>query len=190
MDSPEFIQQPHTRRTLKIVGTVLIIAAIGVAYVLISPIFREVYLDEPLPPFGDAMETMSTERREEFHRQVDALRGTGTERNEAVPVAPTIVAEGEMRPRAHDVSGRALIVDTGSARFLRFEDLDTVNGPDLRIYLSRDLSDDDIIDAGPIRATNGNVNYGLPQNVDISEYKYALIWCRAFSVLFSFAVLE
>lgn len=190
MADQEIIHLQHTNRALKILGTVLIIGALGIAYWLISPIFRETFLDEPLPPFGDAMETMSQEELDEFHRQTDALSDTGTNRNEAIPLAPTVLAQGELMPRAHAVSGRAYIIDTGSSRFLRFEDLDTINGPDLRIYLSKDLSDENIIDLGPIRATNGNVNYGMPLDTDISEYKYAMIWCRAFSVLFSFAVLE
>lgn len=190
MANTELTHLRRTNRTLRILGIVLIIAAVGIAYWLISPIFRETFLDEPLPPFGDAMDSMSQQELDEFHRQTDALQGTGTDRNEAMPLSPTILAQGVMMPRAHEVSGRALVVDTGSSRILRFEDLDTINGPDLRIYLSKDLSDDDVIDLGPIRATNGNVNYGMPSDVDISEYKYAMIWCRAFSVLFSFAVLE
>lgn len=190
MPTPEITHLTHTQRILKVVGVILIIVALGIAYWLISPIFRETFLDEPLPPFGDAMDSMSTERREEFHRQVDVLRGTGGQRNEAMPLTPSILAQGVMMPRAHEVAGRALIVDTGASRFVRFEGLDTINGPDLRIYLSKDLSDKDFIDLGPIRATNGNVNYGMPTDIDISEYKYVMIWCRAFSVLFSFAVLE
>ena len=194
MDTQNFIgstgQSSGMRRSTKIIGIILLLIAVGVAYWLVSPLFREIILDEPLPPFGDAMEVMSDQQREEFHRQVEALRGTGAELDEAMPTGPAVLARGDMQPRAHTVSGRALILDAGASRFLRFEDLDTVNGPDLRIYLSKDLSDDDVIDLGPIRATNGNVNYELPPGVDIGEYRYALIWCRAFTVLFSFADLQ
>ncbi len=74
-------------------------------------------------------------------------------------------------------------------KIVRFENLKTINGPDLRIYLSADLGADDYVDLGEIRATEGNVNYTVPAGTDISKYKNLLIWCRAFSVLFSYAQL-
>ncbi|HXV27048.1 MAG TPA: DM13 domain-containing protein [Candidatus Paceibacterota bacterium] len=172
----------------KILITILVAATVAVAYWLISPLWRELVLDEPVP--RDALDTMDDATRAEFERQVDAMSGDVMDRNESVTNTPDILREGEMVARAHEVEGRALAIDTGSMRFLRFEDLDTVNGPDLRIYLASDLSADDVIDLGAVRATRGNVNYAIPPGTDLEHYRYAMIWCRAFSVLFSYAELQ
>ena len=97
---------------------------------------------------------------------------------------------GEFVPSAHEVSGKALIIDTPEGKVLRFEDFETVNGPDLFIYLSSDLNNDDFVNLGEIKATKGNVNYLLPKDIDLKKYNKVLVWCRAFRVLFSYAELK
>ncbi len=105
------------------------------------------------------------------------------------PAGPTVLSEATLVPRAHEVEGKALLVQAGERTFLRFEDLNTINGPDLHIYLSAGLNVDDALDLGPIRATQGNINYELPAGADTTKYRSVLIWCRPFRVLFSYAEL-
>ena len=168
-----------------VLGAILI----GAAYWLISPLWRTVELDEPIP-IGDAMHTMDVSTKAEFERQTDVMKGIVLERSEPMPGIVLQLAKATMKPRAHEVSGRAMLLDTTSGKLLRFEDLETVNGPDLRVYLAADLSDKDVVDLGPIRATKGNVNYVLPSGTDTAKYHIALIWCRAFGVLFSYAIMQ
>ena len=97
---------------------------------------------------------------------------------------------GDFIPSAHEVSGRALIIDTPEGKVLRFEDFETVNGPDLFIYLSSDLNNNDFVNLGEIKATKGNVNYLLPKDIDLKKYNKVVVWCRAFRVLFSYAELK
>ncbi len=97
---------------------------------------------------------------------------------------------GEFLASAHEVAGRALVVDTKDGKILRFEDFETVNGPNLHIYLATDSSGSDYIDLGEIKATKGNVNYELPGNIDLDKYDTVLVWCVPFEVLFSYAELE
>jgi hypothetical protein len=73
---------------------------------------------------------------------------------------------------------------------LRFENFETINGPKLHIYLASDLSADDYIDLGEIKATKGNVNYEIPDGTDLEKYNKVLVWCRPFKVLFSYSELE
>lgn len=115
-----------------------------------------------------------------------------TEMDEVSPIeSSSSVMKGEalFQASAHEVSGTALLIDTNGEEVLRFEDFQTINGPDLRVYLAADLDAEDYIDLGELKATKGNINYALPKDVDLSKYKYVLIWCRAFSVLFSYAEL-
>ena len=101
----------------------------------------------------------------------------------------TTMVEALFQASAHDVSGKALLIEAEGKKVLRFEDFETINGPDLRIYLATDREATDIIDLGEIKATKGDVNYDIPEGTDIGKYRYVLVWCRAFSVLFSYAEL-
>ena len=97
---------------------------------------------------------------------------------------------GSLIPSAHDVSGKASIIESEGKKVLRFEDLDTINGPDLYIYLATDSSASDFVNLGKIKATKGNVNYEIPLGTDLEKYDTVLIWCKQFSVLFSYAELK
>jgi hypothetical protein len=96
--------------------------------------------------------------------------------NSLVPVSPTSTEEKE-------------VGDDGGKKVLRFEDFETVNGPNLHIYLSSDLEGKDFVDLGEIKATKGNVNYDLPEGVDLDRYDKVLVWCVPFKVLFSYGEL-
>ena len=101
-----------------------------------------------------------------------------------------LILSGELQPKAHEVAGKVLILEQDNKKILRFENFETINGPDLRIYLSTDLSAKDYVDLGEIKATKGNVNYEIDDSIDLEKYNKVLIWCRAFSVLFSYADLN
>ena len=66
---------------------------------------------------------------------------------------------------------------------------ETINGPNLHIYLSADLEANDYIDLGKIKATKGNVNYMVDHSIDTEKYNKVLVWCVPFQVLFSYAEL-
>lgn len=187
----------NTRALLAVLG----VLALAVAWWLISPLWRTTRLDEALPAVSatpspvikDSMETMDAPTKERFREETEKVKDRIMKEADAMPssapVAPIVLGEAAMVARAHDVEGRALLLQAGSGTILRFENLKTINGPDLRIYLSAGLNNDDFIDLGPIRATEGNVNYALPPGADTAKYRNALIWCRAFHVLFSYAEL-
>lgn len=169
------------------------IIVLGVAWYLISPLWRNVTLQEELPgtssaTINDNLATMDVATRADFEAQTNKMKVVIMEKDDAMPTGePVVVSRADMVAAAHGVSGQALIVKSGNQNFLRFENLKTINGPDLRIYLSSGLSDDDIVDLGAIRATEGNVNYAIPAGTDLAKYNHAMIWCRTFGVLFSYS---
>ncbi|PIR46550.1 MAG: hypothetical protein COV07_03870 [Candidatus Vogelbacteria bacterium CG10_big_fil_rev_8_21_14_0_10_45_14] len=110
--------------------------------------------------------------------------------DEPKPDMPRLVASGDFLPKAHVVEGKAILIENGGERTLRFEDFETVNGPDLFIYLATDETGSDFVDLGRIKATKGNINYDVPLGTDTDKYNKVLVWCRAFRVLFSLAELE
>ena len=173
-----------------IFAIILLVIGIPFAYYTISPIFRVLEKDEASPlVVKDAMDSMDAKTRTEFEKQVEAMKDKVMIMNDAMPPAK-IIAQGEFKPRAHDVKGNALLIEKDGRKIVRFEDFDTINGPDLRIYLSSDLSNDDFIELSKIKATKGSVNYEVPEGVDTSKYSKVLVWCKAFGVLFSYAVLS
>lgn len=112
--------------------------------------------------------------------------------------AATAIASGAFRSLEHRTTGsvRLLQLFDGS-HVLRLENLDTSNGPDVRVYLSRVTSDHgqrayghDFIDLGALKGNRGNQNYSVPAGVDISAFKSAVIWCRRFTVGFAVAPLQ
>ena len=109
----------------------------------------------------------------------------------------SLVSMGELMgaDMFHTGSGLVLLVRAPDGSLvLRFQDYEVRNGPDLFIYLTPDpdgdVHVDGAIELSAIRATSGNVNYELPDGVDPSTFRAAVIYCRAFSVLFAHAELE
>ncbi len=90
----------------------------------------------------------------------------------------------------HEASGTVSVFDTTEGQVIRYENFHTVNGPDLFVYLSKDLDADEFVNLGRLKATNGNINYSVPDGIDASEYKYIMVWCRAFGVLFNYAEIN
>ena len=117
------------------------------------------------------------------------------------PAAPPaaaagVLAQGEFRDGApgHNGEGTAKLIRTAEGDLvLRFEDFSVTNGPDLFVYLSDDPDGENVRDGlnlGGNRATDGNINYEIPEGTDISQFKSVVIWCRSFDITFAFAPLE
>lgn len=108
------------------------------------------------------------------------------------------LASGRFQSLEHDTAGRAALLELpGGRRYLRFEDLATSNGPDLRVYLSRAPASNDwyaygerFTDLGALKGNLGDQNYPVPADIDLSRYKSAVIWCRRFTVGFGVAPLR
>src|SRR3989344_1579262 len=164
-----------------------IIIVLIVAWYLLSPIWRNVERNDSSPLIGDQFESMDQATRMEFEKQTQEMQKMSMEKTTASPTGAQLLAKAPFVARAHDVSGEVLLIEDNGKKILRFENFETINGPDLRIYLSADLSNNDIVDLGPIEATKGSINYELPEGVDTDKYSKVLVWCRAFRVLFSYA---
>ena len=130
--------------------------------------------------------------------------------NEAVPTAaaaqpgagggedaPRRLAGGRCRGLAHGASGAALLIEVGGTRYLRFEDLNVDNGPDLKVYLSPQPSsaeegafDDGIVSLGDLKGNIGDQNYEIPPDVDPERFRSAVVRCERFGVGFAVAPLD
>jgi Electron transfer DM13 len=90
----------------------------------------------------------------------------------------------------HNAEGMAKVIPLqDGSNILRLEDLRVTNGPDLYVYLATDKSASDFVNVGKLKANNGNQNYDISTETDLTKYDTVLIWCRPFSVLFGSAEL-
>ena len=86
------------------------------------------------------------------------------------------------------VSGEAVVLNDGTEqRFLRFENFDSNNGPDLKVYLRAE--DGEFVSLGDLKGNIGSQNYEIPTDVDLGRYDTVQIWCERFGVLFGDAGL-
>ncbi len=192
----------------KIVVTLLaILLVVGVAFGVYSYIVANqvIEVDDALPAefdvgpmFDEEMAEMSTEEKDQFMEEMElALEEEGEEMEEKLPEEMEMMMDvssqrpqilrSSFEPFAHEVVGEALLIQSEGGDLLRFEDFETINGPNLHIYLSADLEATDYLDLGPIKGTKGNINYDLPENIDYERYNKVLVWCQPFAVLFSYA---
>jgi len=109
----------------------------------------------------------------------------------------TVLARGTFRSLEHHTTGTALVLARADGTsFLRFENLNTSNGPMLHVYLSELQSGGDLhaygvryVDLGPLKGNVGSQNYQLPSGLDLSKFRSAVIWCTRFKVGFGVAGL-
>ncbi len=116
----------------------------------------------------------------------------------AEPGAPSPLASGRFHSVAHETKGVATIYQLPDGqRVLRFTEFATSNGPDVRVYLvaADDATDNEtvtragFVEVAPIKGNQGDQNYTLPADLDLSKYRAVTIWCRRFGVNFATAPL-
>jgi hypothetical protein len=114
---------------------------------------------------------------------------------------PQTLASGELISHEHATSGTVQLVRLADgSHVVRLENLDTSNGPDLRVWLTdapvkegkagwHVFDDGKYVSLGKLKGNKGSQNYALPRDVDPSSYNSVSIWCDRFDVSFGAAEL-
>jgi hypothetical protein len=114
---------------------------------------------------------------------------------------PQTLASGELISHEHATSGTVKLVRLADgSHVVRLENLDTSNGPDLRVWLTdapvkqgkagwHVFDDGKYVSLGKLKGNKGSQNYALPLDVDPSNYGSVSIWCDRFDVSFGAADL-
>jgi hypothetical protein len=158
--------------TLSVFAIVLVLVGAGIAWWLGSPLFlSQTVNDAPI------------------------VSNAGTSNQ------PTSVKAGTFRngDDFHRGSGRTVIYQLPDGkRRLQLEDFNVTNGPDLFVVLtsatdpatSSEVHADGYIELSRLKGNSGNQVYELPADLDLNNANSVVIYCRAFSVVFSVAPLE
>lgn len=122
--------------------------------------------------------------------------------NGSAPSGPTIVAEGEFISHEHTTTGTARIYQLPEGNYqLALENLDTSNGPDVRVWLSQGpviegtagwttAGEHPHLDVAPIKGNRGTQVYDLPADFNPADWPTVDLWCEDFSVSFGAAALK
>src|SRR5213593_4402755 len=174
----------RTSRLAQAALAVVLVAAGAFGWWTISPLFLTTTLQEDLParvtvtvaPTASAAATIAP--------------------SATTPVGPKVLAMGQLQrvDDLHRGTGPVSLVELDGKTFLRFENVAIQNGPDLQVYLARGMGGayDGGRDLylGALKATNGSFNYELPAGIPVGDYKSVVVWCRAYTVLFTWADLR
>ncbi|MDC0766921.1 DM13 domain-containing protein [Streptomyces sp. HD] len=114
---------------------------------------------------------------------------------------PKTLADGELISHEHETSGTVKLVRLADgSHVVRLVNLDTSNGPDLRVWLTdapvkegvagwRVFDDGEYVSLGRLKGNKGSQNYVVPKDVDLDRYGSVSIWCDRFDVSFGAAEL-
>ena len=115
----------------------------------------------------------------------------------AEPASPAILAKGSFvagSTAGDQAEGTATIYTLADGkRVLRLENFRTSNGPDLVAALhtgaNPETDDGSYFTLEGIKGNQGDQNYELPADLDVSKYRSVVIWCRTFNIVFGYATL-
>ncbi|MGB9375857.1 MAG: DM13 domain-containing protein [Jiangellales bacterium] len=182
-----FVLVRRRRELLLPLGAVYVIVAGGAGVVLGLPLITDDVVDEdvvvvsqPTAPSTDEASGASG----------DSAAG---EAGADEAVGPQQVASGEFEARDHPGEGTATLVDTGDGTVLTLTDFATDNGPDLFVYLvpadAPAGSVEGFVDLGTLKGNVGDQQYDVPDDIDAGAGWRVVVWCRAFAVTFTEALL-
>lgn len=204
-------------KTKIIIGIIIAAIVIPIGIYTISPLFINTEINEPLPPLLSSESSIGFEKfmtmtedekinaaKKMTKKEKDMIMRTAAEQNTTIDETMTM-SINQSTPNTtglignfigvgdgiHKAEGLAKILTlSNGSQILRLENFRSTNGPDVHLYLSTDKQASDFIDLGRLKANIGNQNYQIPLDTDFNKYKYVLIWCQPFSVLFGSAQLN
>ncbi len=119
----------------------------------------------------------------------------------AAPAAVVLLARGELISHEHATTGSVQVLGLpDGSRVLRLQDLQTSNGPLLKVWLTDApvlpgtdgwgvFDDGRYVDLGELKGNIGSSNYLLPADADLSRLSSVSVWCDRFNVSFGAATL-
>ncbi len=197
----------------KSVKVAIIVGVIVIGIGLASPLFYEREIDEPLPvalnnieegltleKFSNMDEVQRLPLIEKMPEKVRDMimdesskitKTVSQEMPEKIDASESvsILKKGEFQGLVgHHAEGTAKIILVNEQQYLRFENFQVTNGPDLRVYVTDGGDIKKGIHLEKLKGSKGDQNY-LLENIDIEIYDTIVIYCQPFGVYFGKADL-
>lgn len=190
----------------------IIAAAVIIGGFLASPLFYDIEVNEPLPVALNKIEEGLTYEKfvemDEEKRMMLVEKIPNKVENMIMEKAATItIPVSEVDEMAnqdssiellksgmfeglagHEAKGTAKIIQVDDQTFLRFENFQVTNGPDLRVYITPDGNVNNGIHLEKLKGSKGDQNYIL-ENIDVGVYNTVVIYCQPFGAYFGQAEL-
>ena len=200
------------------IAVIVGVAAVGVYYVA-SPLFYNKIIDEPLPQALSEIQqdltyekfvNMVDKQRNAFVKKMpqgtidlimnEAKKITNNVSEDMQEMISKIAPSSQQSPKfsklgtfqglkGHQATGKAEVIAVGDISFLRFEDFEVTNGPDLHVYMTKKGDVDAGIDLGKLKGNKGSQNYEL-SGINTDVYDTVVIYCQPFHVYFASATLS
>jgi hypothetical protein len=160
---------------------------------------------DSLPPEEEIAEMPKEEREEleDMAKQISTVMPDKKmdptsipEPTATIPQVPLLLSQGDFYgvDDLHQGSGKALIYQTGEGEyFLRLENFEVTNGPQLHVILGVDENPynhdtlGEYLDLGPLKGNIGDQNYEIPAGTDLENYGSVVIYCVPFRAIFAIA---
>ncbi|MGH1488952.1 MAG: DM13 domain-containing protein [Acidimicrobiales bacterium] len=157
----------------------------------IQSAFIDNEVNEAGPAFGSAEEAEILDS-DDFLEAMTEAEENRTESDDDMPPMPgeiVTLVSGEFSGNSrYEINGEALVLNDGTdERFLRFENFNSSNGPDLKVYLRAESGE--FVSLGDLKGNIGDQNYEIPTDVELDEFSTVEIWCERFGVGFGQAEL-
>lgn len=170
------------RRPLVLTGLIIVVIAVAVGAYWFQPwkLFTNTTVDEPLPTVSSSAATPGAS---------------------AASPEPQLVSQGELVSQEHDTSGTVKLLRLpDDSLVVRVQDLNTSDGPELKVWLTDApvtpgteaagvFDDGRWVDLGPLKGNRGSANYPVPAGTDVDGLTSVSIWCDRFNVSFGAAEL-
>jgi len=101
-----------------------------------------------------------------------------------------LIKKGTLEGINHTASGTASIYTINGNSAVVLDPYMSESGPDLKIYLSKDVDAGEYIRLGNLKSTAGKQVYAIPKNADLAAYGYVHVWCEKYTVVFAKAELK
>lgn len=106
------------------------------------------------------------------------------------PTTATLLKSGTIIGIGHTASGTASLYQRNDSLLVVLDPFSSQNGPDLKVYFSKDVSASAYLSLGALQSTTGKQTYWIPGKPIVREFAYVHVWCEAFSVEFARAELK
>lgn len=101
-----------------------------------------------------------------------------------------LISQGTIVGIGHTASGTASLYESNGKYAVVLDPFSSQNGPDLKVYLSKDVNATSYLRLGNLKSTIGKQTYPVPGTPTIKEYNFVHVWCEAFTVVFARAEIK